>query len=116
MQVRGPEALRFIPRTTPCPRNEGTSPNATLATVAPPENYYPPSSKRRGEQGAIVLRAHIATDNCATEFAIVVSSGFPDLDQAALRVAEASTYLAATENGKTIEGYLTFKVRFTIAP
>jgi len=61
-----------------------------------------------------VVRAHIAPTSCATEFAIVASSGYPELDQAALRVAEASTYSAATENGQPVEGYLTFKVKFAI--
>jgi hypothetical protein len=33
-----------------------------------------------------------------------MSSGYPDLDQAAIRVAEASTYAAASENGQTRRG------------
>jgi TonB family protein len=116
IQVRGPETLKFVPRHSPCPGTEGTSAKVGIARAASPADYYPAASKRRGEQGAIVLRAHVTPNNCATEFAIVVSSGFPELDQAALRVAEASTYLAASEEGKPIEGYLTFKVKFVFKP
>jgi len=47
---------------------------------------------------------------------VVVSSGYPDFDQAALRVAEDSTYVAAGERGEPVEGYFTFKVRFTTKP
>jgi len=109
--------LRFIPRSTPCPESTaGTAAKAGIASAASPDAYYPAGSKRRDEQGAIVVRAHIAPTSCATEFAVAVSSGYPELDQAALKVAEASTYAAATENGQGVEGYLTFKVRFTIRP
>jgi TonB family protein len=115
-QVRGPSTLKFIPRTTPCPGTGGTGAKAGIARAASPEDYYPAASKRRDEQGDIVVRAHIATNNCGTEFAVVVSSGYPELDRAALEVAEANTYRAGSENGEPIEGYLTFKVRFTLTP
>ena len=109
--------LRFVARSTPCPEGSGgTAAKAGIARAPSPEDYYPAASKRLGEQGAIILRAHIAPTSCATEFALVVSSGYPALDKAALKVAEDSTYAAATENGQGIEGYLTFKVKFTIAP
>jgi TonB family protein len=108
--------LRFIPRTTPCPPAAGSAPKAGIARAASPQDYYPPASRRRDEQGAIMVRAHIAPTNCGIEFAVVVSSGFPELDEAALRVAEASTYVAATENEVPMEGYVTFRVRFTIKP
>ena len=110
--------LRFVPRRTPCPAAVAASATSkpTIARTPSPDDYYPPGSKRREDQGAIVVRAHIAPSNCATDFAVVVSSGYPELDQAALRVAEDSTYAAATEDGKTVEGYVMFKVKFTIRP
>lgn len=110
--------LRFVRRTTPCPEAVAASSTSkpTIARAASPEKYYPLGSKRREDQGAIVVRAHIAPSSCATDFAVVVSSGYPELDQAALRVAEDSTYAAAIEGGKPVEGYVTFKVKFTIRP
>jgi TonB family protein len=110
--------LRFIPRRTPCPATVAASSTSkpTIARTPSPDDYYPPGSKRREDQGAIVVRAHIAPSNCATGFAVVVSSGYPELDQAALRVAEDSTYAAASEGGQAVEGYVTFKVKFTIRP
>ena len=110
-------SLKFVPRSTPCPEsNAGAATKAGIARAPSPQDYYPAASKRRGEQGAIVLRAHVAPTSCATEFAVIVSSGYPSLDQAALKVAEASTFVAASENGQSLEGYLTFKVKFTIVP
>lgn len=45
---------------------------------------YPPLSKRRGEQGRVVVYALIGTDGRAKEARITRSSGFERLDQAAL--------------------------------
>jgi len=112
----GEADLRYVRRATPCPDARGTASRAGITVAPSPDDYYPPASKRREEQGEIVIRAHIAPTSCATEFAVVASSGYPELDQAALRVAEASTYSAATENGQPVEGYLTFKVKFAISP
>ena len=106
--------LRYVQRSTPCPETQGSAPKLGIVRAPSPDEYYPPASKRRDEQGAILVRAHVAPTSCATEFAVVMSSGYPELDQAALRLAEASTYVAAIENGQTVEGYLTFKVKFTI--
>lgn len=115
-QTRSDSELEFVPRATPCPGPEAPAAKAGLIRAANPNDYYPPGSKRREEQGAIIVRAHINAASCATEFAVVASSGFVDLDQAAIRVAEASRYAAATDNGVASEGYLSFKVRFVIAP
>jgi TonB family protein len=116
MRTRNTTDLTFVPRKTPCATGDGGRGGA-LANIwraASPDDYYPPASKRRGEQGDIVVRARIESSNCATAFAIVVRSGYPELDAAALDVAEASRYLAATENGNAVDSELTFKVRFTI--
>lgn len=45
---------------------------------------YPPLSKRRGEQGRVVVYALIGTDGRAKEARVTRSSGFERLDQAAL--------------------------------
>jgi len=109
--------LKYVARSTPCPDSvASTATKLGIARAPSPEDYYPAASKRRDEQGAIVVRARIAPTSCATDFAVVVSSGYPELDQAAIRIAEASTYSAATENGQGVEGYLTFKVKFTMRP
>jgi TonB family protein len=106
--------LSFIPRTTPCPTPDAPAARAGLTRAADPNDYYPPGARRRDEQGSIVVRAHVTAAGCASEFAVVASSGFSELDQAAVRVAEASRYAAASDNGAALDGYVTFKVRFVI--
>jgi TonB family protein len=67
------------------------------------------------EEGEIVVRAHVTAAGCASEFAVVVSSGYPDLDQGAVQLAEASRYAAAKDGEKPADGFVTFKVRFEIS-
>ena len=90
--------------------------HAAMTQGAPPDEYYPAGAKRREEQGEIVVRAHVTAAGCASEFAVVVSSGYPDLDQGAVQLAEASRYAAAKDGDKAADGYVTFKVRFEITP
>lgn len=108
--------LKYIPRTTPCPIPDPARKNAGITQGAPPDDYYPAAAKRRDEQGEIVVRTHVTAAGCASEFAVVVSSGYPDLDHGAIQVAEASRYAAAKDGESPVEGYVTFKVRFEIAP
>jgi TonB family protein len=114
-QSKPSASLQFIPRSTPCPAaGAAAAAKASITRAADPADYYPAASKRRDEQGSIIVRVHVNPASCATGFAVVASSGFPELDQAAIRVAEASRYAPATEDGAPVESELTFKVRFLL--
>lgn len=67
-------------------RTVNVAPECKPALSAPPlEQFYPPGAKRRGEQGAVVLEFTTTTAPAAVKEALVVqSSGFVDLDNAAL--------------------------------
>jgi len=108
--------LVFVPRKSPCPATVDSvgGPKARIAESGDPDALYPADAKERGEHGAIVVRARIAANGCASGFAKVVSSGYPQLDDAAIAVAEASRYLAAVEKGKPVASELSFKVRFDL--
>jgi TonB family protein len=108
--------LKYVPRTTPCQSPDLARKNAAITQAAPPDDYYPAGAKRREEQGEIVVRTHVTAAGCASEFAVVVSSGYPDLDQGAIQLAEASRYAAGKDGENPADGYVTFKVRFEIAP
>jgi TonB family protein len=65
----------------------------------------------------VVVRARVAATGCATGFAVMVASGYPELDAATIKVAEASRYAAAMDAaGQPIDDAVTFKVRFTLKP
>ncbi len=115
-QSRADAALKYVPRTTPCPTPDVARTKAAMTQSAAPEDYYPAAAKQRDEQGEIVVRTHVNAAGCASEFALVVSSGYPDLDHGAMQLAEASRYAAAKDGETPVDGYVTFKVRFEFAP
>jgi len=115
-KVRTDADLKYVPRTTPCPTPDVARKKAGITQAASPDAYYPAGAKQREEQGEIVVRTHVTAVGCASEFAVVVSSGYPDLDRGAIQVAEASRYAASTDGETPVDGYVTFKVRFEITP
>jgi TonB family protein len=115
-QSRADADLKYVPRTTPCPAPDVARKKAAMTQGAIPDDYYPAGAKQREEQGEIVVRTHVNAAGCASEFALVVSSGYPDLDHGAIQLAEASRYAAGKDGETPVDGYVTFKVRFEIAP
>jgi TonB family protein len=77
-----------------------------------PAKYYSARSKRLEEQGEIAVRVRVDATSCATDFAIVMSSGYPELDEAAIKVAEASRYQVAVVDGVPTPGEVMFAVQF----
>jgi len=114
--ARDPAQLKFTKRSTPCTAGAASRrQKAKIDRAVSPIDYYPPGSIRRSEEGDIVLRAQVQPDNCANAVALVVSSGYPDLDAAALQVFEATTFSAGVDDqGAPMTSYLTFKVKFKL--
>ncbi len=79
-------------------------------------DYYPPLSIRRNEQGAPTVR--VCVDSSGKKLRkpeVTKSSGFPELDAAAIRVASDARYAAGTENGVALpESCIEYKVTFAL--
>jgi TonB family protein len=117
MKKKNDADVKYYARNSPCPATDAPRSNASITQAASPADYYPPSSRRREETGDVVVRARVAATGCATAFAVMVGSGYPELDTAAIRVAEASRYAAAMDaRGQPVDASVTFKVKFTIKP
>lgn len=79
------------------------------------EPDYPPQSKRLGEEGATVLRLYILEDGRVGEAQVAQSSGFPRLDEAAMKHAKrAWRFLPGTEGGKPVAMWYDFRVVWKI--
>lgn len=104
-QSKDASQLEYIPRKTPCPDRNAR---------ADPGLFYPPSAKRRGEQGVSVLRIRVDAAGCGTHAALLVSSGYPALDEAAFVVVEHSGFEPAAESGVARESFQDFKVGFRL--
>lgn len=98
---------------------KGAQPASTPARLtrgADPKAYYPPESVRRGEQGTAGLLSCVdPSGKLLRDPVINTTSGFPDIDAAAIEVAKAVEYAAGTEGGAPLpESCVKFKVQFAL--
>jgi len=102
------------PAPPPPPRVAGSP--AKMTRPVNPDDYYPPGSIRREEQGSPVVQACVGpTGKLVREPVVTDTSGFPDLDSAAVKVARATRYGPGTENGTALpESCIKFKVKFVL--
>ncbi|TAK08863.1 MAG: energy transducer TonB, partial [Rhizorhabdus sp.] len=64
---------------------------------------YPLESRRRKEQGTVLLRLLIGTDGRVAQISIAQSSGFERLDQAALQAARSWRWQPMIRDGQPVE-------------
>jgi periplasmic protein TonB len=57
---------------------------------------YPPLARRRGWQGTVTLRCQISSNGVLSQRSVAMSSGYPLLDQAALRALERIKQITPT--------------------
>jgi protein TonB len=94
-----------VPRTAP--RSDPRRP------LSQPE--YPPSSRRAGEAGTVILEVYVLETGRVGEARVKQSSGFPRLDEAAVREVKRSWRLVpGTENGKPAPMWGQFAVTFKL--
>ena len=76
---------------------------------------YPPTSRRLGEEGSVVVQVLVGPDGTVSDGKIQTSSGFPRLDEAALKHAlRAWRFTPGTEDGKPVSVWNSVKVTFRI--
>lgn len=76
---------------------------------------YPPTSKRLGEEGSVTVDLLVGPDGKVLEAKVGTSSGYPRLDEAAVKHAlRAWRFTPGTENGKPVAFRHQVKVTFKI--
>jgi len=76
---------------------------------------YPPTSRRLGEEGSVILQVLVGTDGKVQDGKVKTSSGFPRLDEAALKHAlRAWRFTPGTEDGVPVATWHSVKVTFKI--
>ena len=76
---------------------------------------YPPTSRRLGEEGSVVLQVLVGPDGKVQDGTVQTSSGFPRLDEAALKHAlRAWRFTPGTEDGAPVTTWHSVKVTFKI--
>ncbi len=68
-----------------------------------PAPVYPPASRRRGEEGTVLLELWVGADGSVSEVSIKRSSGFVRLDRAAREAVRRWRYIPARQGNRPIE-------------
>jgi TonB family protein len=117
MKKRQGQELHFVERRNPCGAAVAPDRNRTVPKRVggqPVESFYPQPSAARGDEGAVVLSMKISDKGCVRSGAILVHSGFHDLDAAALRWMETAEYSPGYANGRAVAGIASMKVLFKL--
>jgi protein TonB len=102
------------PPAPPAPSIPSTAPRSDpRRPLTQPE--YPPSSRRAGEAGTVILEVYVLENGRVGEARVKQSSGFPRLDEAAVREVKRSWRLQpGTQNGKPVPMWGQFAVTFKL--
>lgn len=83
------------------------------ARISQPE--YPPASRRAGEAGTVTLQVFVLDSGRVGEVKIAKSSGFPKLDEAAVKEVQRNWRLVpGKEDGNPVSMWHTFQVTFKL--
>jgi len=88
----------------------GTDPVA-LNRVTP---VYPRSARRKGHEGAVAIDVLVAEDGSVSGVGLFASSGYPELDAAALEAARTARFAPATEDGAAVCGRIRMAFDFKL--
>ncbi|WP_459935440.1 energy transducer TonB [Fundidesulfovibrio butyratiphilus] len=74
---------------------------------------YPPTARRQGRQGVVVLRLAIDASGTLTHVEVVQSAGHA-LDEEAVRAVKASSYNPASRGGRFVPCLAVIRIRFSL--
>jgi len=75
---------------------------------------YPRMSRRRGEQGKVLLRVKVNQNGSAASVQLKKSSGFKRLDKAAREAVSKWRFIPAKKNGKTVSAWVNIPIVFKL--
>jgi len=84
----------------------------SLARTIQPE--YPKGARQRGEHGTVILDAVVGTSGQASDISVVRSSGYEDLDDAAVRALHAAKFRPAKHKSRTVESTVRLTLEFRL--
>ena len=129
VQVIAPDINITVPVEAPPPIQQVTTqkveappaprpivPGTQLKVLSMPDvnEYYPPSSQRAGEEGRALVKVCVNATGKIESADIQTSSGFPALDQAAVKVAKLAKIKPATLEGKPVSACAPLPVKFAL--
>jgi periplasmic protein TonB len=78
------------------------------------EPFYPPGEIRQGHEGTVVLSLHILADGRVGEVKLQSSSGYPKLDESAMREAKRWRFVPGTSDGSPLAMWKQVPITFRL--
>jgi protein TonB len=79
-----------------------------------PGPAYPRGARRRGEEGIVVLRVLVSTDGLPQTVALIQSSGFGSLDQAASEAVREWRFIPAQRGETAVPATIDVPIAFRL--
>ncbi|HEY6578940.1 MAG TPA: energy transducer TonB [Rhizomicrobium sp.] len=79
-----------------------------------PQPPYPDSARASGEQGTVLVDVLIRPNGYVGKFRVAQSSGFGDLDNAAVESVLGWRFVPASRGGDTVSDWTTVKIVFEL--
>ncbi|HVY24258.1 MAG TPA: TonB family protein [Steroidobacteraceae bacterium] len=79
-----------------------------------PDDFYPYASKRDGEEGLVMVSFVVDVSGRPSNIQVATSSGFPRLDEAAIKYVKTVRLLPATKNGVPFPYETRLPIRFKL--
>ena len=106
--VAAPVAEATPPAPTP------SEPRFDADYLQNPAPVYPALSRKRNEQGVVLLRVHVLANGSADQIEIFESSGYSRLDEAAVRAVKRWQFVPAKLGDETVAAWVRVPVRFDL--
>lgn len=75
---------------------------------------YPESARRAGVEGTTFIKARVLTDGSVGAAEVRRSSGYPELDRAALEAIRESHFIPAERGGTRVTVWIEIPVKFSL--
>lgn len=75
---------------------------------------YPEGARRRGEEGGVTVEFTVDADGRVSAASVFSSSGFPELDAAALRAVKSARFVPARKGSSSVEATARLKLSFKL--
>jgi TonB family protein len=114
--VSSAQANWFYTPGTGFNRNIGSAPNPTPLAMRSvrPDTDYPLVSQRRNEQGKVGLKVMLTEQGAMTDIVVAQSSGYPRLDEAAVRYMKTRWQYQPADKDKPMPASVQVAVTFRL--
>jgi TonB family protein len=87
--------------------------DSSFPNAQPP---YPDSARAGGEQGTVLVAVYVRPTGRVGKYRVVQSSGFADLDDAAVERVLGWRFVPATRDGDAVSDWTTVRIVFQLPP